>query len=127
MKETPDLRSFLAELEREGQLAYVDREVDPRYEVAALLYKVALAGGPGLFFRKRKGKDIPLVGNICASRKRLALALGTSEEDVVTTYSTRIKGLLPPERVSKGVCQEVVEKEVNLDRLPVITAHDYDA
>ena len=50
MRETAfgDLRSFLDQLRRDGDLAVVEAEVDPRLEVAEVHRRVIAAGGPAL-------------------------------------------------------------------------------
>ena len=48
----PDLRSFLDQLRRDGDLAVVEAEVDPRLEAAEIHRRVIAAGGPALLFTK---------------------------------------------------------------------------
>lgn len=127
MAELKDLRTFLKELEKAGQLSYVEKEVDPKHEIAAVMYRAALDGGPALFFKKVRGYGLPLVANVCASRSRLALALDVSMEDLREEYRRRIENPIPAAMVANGPCQEVAPKEVDLSKLPVITAHEHDA
>ena len=50
----PDLRAFLAQLERDGALVTVDVPVDPRLEVAEIHRRVIAAGGPAILFTNVK-------------------------------------------------------------------------
>ena len=65
VNEIPRPRSFVAELERTGQLKRVRVEVDPIYEVAG-----SPAAGPrersAVIFERVKGAQFPLVLNLSA-------------------------------------------------------------
>lgn len=119
-----DLRSFLKELEVKGDLARIQRQVNPRYEVAALMKRGAEQDGPALFFERVGSSSIPLVANVLASRRRLALALETTPDGILEAYRSRIEKPIPPERVG-GSGQ--TEKLAELSSLPVITIHEFDA
>lgn len=127
MENLKDLRYFVKRLEQVGQLAYVEREVDPKHEIAALLVRSGLDDGPALFFKNVKGFQIPVVGNVAGSRQKLALALEAATPGVQDVYRERIEKPLPVEVTNNGPCQEVVTEDIELDSLPVITAHEHDA
>ena len=122
-----DLRCYLAELERAGQLRRVSKEVDPRYEIAGVMLKAAQQGKPALLFENVKGHSFPVAANLCASRERLAMALGVSTEAARDVYRERVNRPLPVEVVRSGPCQEEVFSCVDLALLPIITAHELDA
>lgn len=125
--EESDLRCYLADLEKAGQLVRVTKAVEPRYEIAGVMVKAAQQGKPALLFEDVKGHSIPVAANLCASRQRLALALGASREAARDVYRERINRPLPVEAVSSGPCQEETLSAVDLSRLPIITAHELDA
>ena len=122
-----DLRCFLTDLERVGQLARVTKEVDARHEIAGVMLKAAQQGKPALLFENIKGHSIPVAANLCASRERLAMALGVSPPAARDAYRERVSRPLPVQAVSSGPCQDEVFSSVDLDRLPIITAHELDA
>src|SRR3712207_4003846 len=65
-----DLRGYLQFLEQNhpDQIMYVDREVDPKFEVTALLAKLERQGRyPVVIFRNVRGSKIPVVTNVHAS------------------------------------------------------------
>ena len=62
-----DLRDFLAQLERRGELKRIAVEVDPRLEMTEICDRVLKAGGPALLFEKPKGHRIPVLGNLFKS------------------------------------------------------------
>ncbi len=122
--ESQGLRSFLQELESQGDLARIRKEVDPRHEVAAVLKRGAEDEGPALLFERVKGSKIPLVGNVLAARRRLAMALGAREADLLGTYRQRIEKRFAPVHVEQAKAQEEIPE---LSSLPIITAHEKDA
>src|SRR5437016_9677917 len=71
-----DLRDFLSQLERAGELKRVRAEVDPKLEMTEVCDRVLKAGGPALLFEKPKGHVIPVLGNLFGTTRRVALAMG---------------------------------------------------
>src|SRR5260221_13234771 len=71
-----DLRDFLLQLERAGELKRVRAEVDPKLEMTEVCDRVLKAGGPALLFEKPKGHRIPVLGNLFGTTHRVALAMG---------------------------------------------------
>src|SRR5258707_7899650 len=71
-----DLRDFLSQLERAGELTRVRAEVDPNLEMTEVCDRVLKAGGPALLFENPKGHVIPVLGNLFGTTRRVALAMG---------------------------------------------------
>ena len=71
-----DLRDFVSQLERSGELKRVRAEVDPKLEMTEVCDRVLKAGGPALLFEKPKGHVIPVLGNLFGTTRRVALAMG---------------------------------------------------
>jgi 2,5-furandicarboxylate decarboxylase 1 len=133
-----DLRGYLAFLEQHHpeQLFYVDREMDPRFEVTALLAKLERQGRyPVVIFRNVRGSKIPVVTNVHASFQRLAMALDLPAEasvrDFTDEYSRREDRPLEPILVSReeAPVKEVVLRvdQINVYDLPLLTYHEHDA
>lgn len=119
-----DLREFMEQLELEGELVRIEREVDPVYEVAAGIRKTSDIDGPALLFERVKGSELPVLGGLFAKRRRALMALGTTEERVLEDFLTGLHRPLPPRRIEgPAPCQEVVwqGEEVDLYRLPICT------
>ncbi len=74
-----DLRDFIGQLEKLGELKRVAVEVDPRLEMTEVCDRVLKAGGPAVLFEKPKGHSIPVLGNLFGTAKRVALAMGAPE------------------------------------------------
>src|SRR5919109_957506 len=92
----PDLRAFLAQLEREGALVRVDAPVDPRLEVAEIHRRVIAAGGPALLFTNVKGSRNRLVTNLFGTARRAELAFGHRPLRLIKRLVELVETLLPP-------------------------------
>jgi 2,5-furandicarboxylate decarboxylase 1 len=111
------LRRFLQALESSGRLLTIARPVDSHLEMAAVIY--ALGERPVLF-EHVTGSDYPVVAGLCSRRDLVALGLGIAQEQLVSTLSHALHNPVAPPVVMAAPCQEVVEEEVNLHRLPIL-------
>ncbi len=71
-----DLRDFIAELEKRGDLVRISTEVDPRLEMTEIADRTLRAGGPALLFENPKGFDTPVLANLFGTEQRVALGMG---------------------------------------------------
>ena len=71
-----DLRDFLDQLEKLGELKRISVEVDPRFEMTEICDRVLRAGGPAILFEKPKGSTLPVLANLFGTVRRVALATG---------------------------------------------------
>jgi UbiD family decarboxylase len=123
-----NLADFLKQLEEAGELHRVAVEVDPKHEIGAICRKLNITKGPAVLFEKVKGSKIPVVSQLLATNRRLALALDCDEKNLFGDTLARSGQLIPPRLVDSAPCQEVVKhgKEVNLDELPLVTNNPDD-
>ena len=142
-----DLRAFLDALRREGDLATIEPETDPRLEIPEIHRRVIEEGGPALLFRRPKGADFPVVTNLFGTPKRLDLAFGRKPREFVETAARAATELLPPtgeklwafrsffraalhvgtKRATHAPVTDVVEDAPDLTRLPALTQWPEDA
>jgi len=124
-----DLRSFLTELESAGELVRVSTELSPRYEVAAAIKSVTQKLGKAVLLEKVKGYDIPVVGNLLGTNRRLAIALGVKEEDLGAAYlEGRNKPIKPKLITSTTLQQNVIDSGIDiLGTMPILTHYRKDA
>ena len=78
-----DLRDFIDQLERDGELVRVRAEVDPKLEMTAFCDRVLRKGGPAILFERPRGSfrapsgaTIPVLGNLFGTPGRVARAMG---------------------------------------------------
>lgn len=123
-----DLRDFLERLEDEAELRRVEAEVDRKHEIGAICRVLNERKGPAVLFENVKGTDVPVVAQLLASQKRVAMALDSTVGTVFGECVRRLKTRVPPRVVGSGPCQEVVQEgdEVNIDRFPLCTNNPDD-
>ena len=127
-----DLRSFITELESQfpGEVARVSRPISPRYEITALLTQLERQKRfPLLMCENVQGSEAPVVINVQASRKLMALALECRPEELADRFSARQSRPIPPVEVSEAPVHEVerLGDEVDLTQVPMLTHYDVNA
>ena len=142
----PDLRTFLEQLRRSNDVAYVDAPVDAALEAAEIHRRVIATGGPALVFRNITGADFPLVTNLFGTARRAELAFGDRPLRLIRRLVELVETLLPPtpaklwgardvglelvkvglKRGRSGPVSDVVSGDVRLDRLPAMTTWPED-
>jgi len=140
-----DLRDFIAQLEKMGELKRIAIEVDPKLEMTEIADRVLRAGGPALLFERPKGHDMPVLANLFGTVKRVALGMGEDDPSRLREVGKLLaylkepeppKGLrdawdkwpvlkqvlnMAPKEVKSAPCQEIVWEgvDVDLSRLPI--------
>ena len=118
------MRNFLAELDRTGDLAHVRREVSTKYEIAAVASR--LDGKPILFEKIKESRGYQVAVGVCGSRLLLARALGVDPSQLLPRILDSIENPRQFKVVDDAPCQEVVEDEVDLYRIPILTHCEKD-
>lgn len=127
-----DLRSFIAALEQEGELARVQVEVDWNLEIGAIVERNFRNKGPSLLFENVRGHKMPFFVGGLQTLRRIAIALemdpDSTEEKIVLEYRERIKRPLKPKLVKAGACKEQILKggEVDLLQYPAPLWNELD-
>lgn len=121
-----DLRSFIADLDRRGEIKRITDVVDPRYELAAILSKYD--SGPAVLFENIKGYSFPVIAGIFSQRKMMAWALETDEAHLIERIIRASQNPLPTRTVRTSPAKEVVIREgIDLLKLlPVPTHFEFD-
>lgn len=128
-----DLRSYLDLIKKNNpqDLLTISKEVDPAYEITAIVTKLEHEAKrrPIVIFEKVKGCRFPVVTNLHASRSRLALAMNAAPEETQQAYLRALDKPTPPKVVSKAPVKDVIltGKQLNLQQLPQIVHHEGDA
>jgi len=148
-----DLRDFVGQLERLGELKRVQAEVSPRLEMTEICDRVLRQGGPAMLFEKPAGHSMPVLGNLFGTVRRVCLAMGVEDAASLREVGKLLSVLREPEppqgwrdawekipllkqvlnmqprELASAPCQEIVweGKDVDLSRLPVQTCWPDDA
>ncbi|MEO9021788.1 MAG: menaquinone biosynthesis decarboxylase [Ginsengibacter sp.] len=146
-----NLQHFIDVLEKENELVRIKEYVDPHLEIAEVTDRISKSkdGGKALLF-ENTGYDFPVLMNAYGSEKRMCLALGVKD---LNDSAKEIEGLFhllssPKENIidklkllpklgqfaswmpkvisGKGECQEVMMKDADITKLPVITCWPKD-
>ncbi len=132
MADKADLRSYLALLERRGELVHVKKEVDAKFELAAVVSKHD--GGKAVVFDKVRLKKFSVASNICGTASRFHLAIGAkgkpqgvmeAKKAIHARMADALSKLAAPKKVSKGLFEQNSSKSLN--DLPIVTHFEKDA
>jgi len=122
------IRSYIDRLSRSDALLCVKKEVDPRFEIPAVMKNVEKQG-KAVLFENVKGSRFSVINNIFGSRDMLALLFETSKEKVVQEFIERSKEPILP-KIVKQESEEYIQKtgkDVDLSELPIVTHCSKDA
>ena len=126
-----DLRSFVDDLKKAGELVEINDETDWNFEIPAYDVISGRFNGPALLFNNVKGcfpGSRALVGHFSGTfqkpHKRCAVAFGIDptidRPGWFRELAPRMKSMLRPVQVASGPCKEVIlkGKEINLLEFP---------
>ena len=148
-----DLRDFIDQLEKLGELKRITQEVDANLEITEICDRTLRSGGPALLFENVKDSDFPLLGNLFGTTRRVALGMGKESITALRELGELLaflkepeppKGMrdaweklpvfkqvlnMAPKLVKNPPCQKIVieKDDVDLSKLPVQTCWPGDA
>ena len=103
-----DLRDFIAQLERLGELKRITAPVSPHLEITEVCDRVLRAGGPAILFENPRvepagkmeqpgGQRIPVLANLFGTVRRVALAMGEDSPEKLREIGKLLAYLKEPE------------------------------
>jgi 4-hydroxy-3-polyprenylbenzoate decarboxylase len=140
-----DLRDFIAQLEKIGDLKRISAPVSTHLEMTEICDRVLRAQGPAILFENPVGHTIPVLANLFGTPRRVALGMGEDSVSALREVGKLLaylkepeppKGLkdawgkwpvlkqvltMSPKILSSAACQDVVweGKDVDLSKLPI--------
>lgn len=133
-----DIREFLSDLDRNGQLLRVKEEIDPLDEMGAFIARADYNHlDKAILFENPKGFDIPVLANTVGglSYTRIASAFGVPVNGAVPAIAKKMgevlqSGGIKPVRVERdqAPCKEIIltGDDVDLTRLPILRTNPED-
>jgi len=147
-----DLREFLVQLESKGELKRVATEISPYLEMTEVCDRLLKSEGPAVIFENPKGHNIPVLGNLFGTPKRVAMGMGQESVEALREVGKLLtylrepdppKGLkdtwdklpilkqvlnMAPKVLTSAPCQDIVweEKDVDLYKFPIQTCWPED-
>ena len=144
-------QQFIDALERAGELVRIRAYVDPQLEMAEITDRMSKqdGGGKAILF-ENSGYGFPVLMNAYGSERRMCMALGVNHlDDTAKEIESLFKLLTKPKeniveklkllpklnqfaswmpkvKSGRGECQDVVMKEPDITKLPVITCWPKD-
>ena len=124
----PILRDWLAELDRQGLLKHIRKQVSPINELAAVGKKLEPAYGA--LFENVEGGDIPVVTGLVTSRDSIAHSMGMTYPELMERFTHALNDPTPCKIVDgKGLAIKeniLVGDQVDLGLLPACVHHEKD-
>jgi 4-hydroxy-3-polyprenylbenzoate decarboxylase len=148
-----DLRDFIKQLEKQGELKRVTIPVDPYLEMTEICVRTLKQGGPALLFENPTGYNIPVLANLFGTPRRVAMGMGAESVTELRGIGELLatlkepeppKGMkdawekfpvfkqvlnMTPKLISSPPCQELVREgaEIDLNVFPIQTCWPEDA
>ena len=148
-----DLRDFIKQLEKQGELKRITVPVDPYLEMTEICDRTLKQGGPALLFENPTGYNIPVLANLFGTPRRVAMGMGAESVTELRGIGELLamlkepeppKGMkdawekfpvfkqvlnMAPKLVSSPPCQELVRQgdEIDLSVYPIQTCWPDDA
>ena len=139
------LQEFISVLEKHNELIRIKEYVNPELEITEITDRISKSenGGKALLF-ENTGYDFPILINAFGSLKRMQLSIGVDDLDDVGKEMEllfkelsspkenllqklkmlpqlgKIASWMPKEISGKGICQEVIHRDANLNILPIL-------
>jgi 4-hydroxy-3-polyprenylbenzoate decarboxylase len=140
-----DLRDFIAQLEKIGELKRIAAPVSTHLEMTEICDRVLRAQGPAILFENVVGHNMPVLANLFGTPRRVALGMGEENIQALREVGKLLaylkepeppKGLkdawdkwpvlkqvlnMSPKVLSSAPCQEIVWEgsDVDLNKLPI--------
>jgi 4-hydroxy-3-polyprenylbenzoate decarboxylase len=148
-----DLRDFITQLEKQGELKRITVPVNPYLEMTEICDRVLKQQGPALLFENPIGYNIPVLANLFGTPRRVAMGMGAESVTELRGIGELLatlkepeppKGMkdawdkfpmykqvlnMAPKLVSNPPCQELVRigDEIDLSDYPIQTCWPDDA
>jgi len=146
-----NIKEFIGKLEQEGELLRITEKVSTELEITEIADRFSKLsdGGKALLFENTE-YDFPVLINAFGSKHRIELALGVADiNDIAKELENIFKDLTAPKNTffeklkilpelgkmaswmpksvsGKGVCQEIIIKNPDIEKLPVLKSWPAD-
>jgi len=148
-----DLRDFIKQLEKQGELKRITVPVSPYLEMTEIADRVLKQAGPALLFENPVGYNIPVLANLFGTPRRVAMGMGAQSVSELRGIGELLaylkepeppKGMkdawekfpvfkqvlnMAPKLISSPPCQELIRigDEIDLSEYPIQTCWPEDA
>lgn len=117
------LENYIEKLQEQDKITIIRKEISKNLEIAGVLN--SLEPRPVLF-ESVKESEFRVVGNLFCNKKQVAEYFGIQTEQIIPLLTKAIENRSPPRQTNAAPCQEVVESDVDLDKLPILFHNKVD-
>jgi 2,5-furandicarboxylate decarboxylase 1 len=110
-------RDYIEKLDNDKKLRKVDIEVSKRLEISGILKEMEPTP---VLFNNVNGSEFRVAGNLFCTKYVIASYFGVSPADLIQLLSKAIIERSEPELITNAPCQEIIEPNVDLDKLPIL-------
>jgi len=131
------IRSFIERLEADGELIRISKEVEPKYEMPAIISQLEKQRHKAYIFENVKDSDFPLVGGLYLDAGRIGLALGIEDpveqhRELQPVFAKAMSAPVPHVEIADSSTAPVKEvvltgEDASLLNLPVPTFFEFDS
>jgi 2,5-furandicarboxylate decarboxylase 1 len=120
------LRDSITQARTAGHLVEVESPTNPHLEMARVIYDHD--GRPVLFKDVSGHPGWRVLAGMASAREYFAVALGVPVEELIHRLAAALdpSGLNQPQVVTDAACQEMIEPDVDLTRLPILRHFAFD-
>ena len=118
------MRAYLDNLRAAGDLHVVQREIDPKHELAAVTAAFRQRHDGAILFENVRGSALPVVSNVYGSRRRLCALIGAPDLAFCPAWD-RLLTRAPERAVLKEEAAD--RRRIALSDLPHVTYFEKDA
>jgi 2,5-furandicarboxylate decarboxylase 1 len=112
-----ELRDFIKVLDKNGELTKIKKSVSTEYEMAGIINTL---GENPVYFENVKESSYHVVAGLVSSKDLIARSLGIGKDQLLPRLLNAIEHPVAVKVVQEGACQEVVETNVDLTKLPIM-------
>jgi len=120
------LRGFLNQMEKKKGVLHVEDQVSRIFEIPQLM-KTFDDEGPILLFEKVRDDNVKVVANVCGTRRRICAALNIGPDGLYRRLLRTWRSPKKPKVAEVGAVEEVIEKKIDLSKIPILTHFEHDA
>ena len=120
------MRSTISKLLSENKVRIVEREVDPKFELAAVVATSQKESDAPILFNNIKGSDFPVICNLYGSNDRLREMIAVKEGGFCQNWARTIKDAMYLDESYINVPEPEQRQNGSLNDLPWITWREKD-
>jgi 2,5-furandicarboxylate decarboxylase 1 len=121
-----NLRKFVKQMNEEKDVLHIKDEVSTLFEISHVMKSLDDEGSV-LLFENVKDFETEVVANVCGTRKRVARALNVDSGGLCERLAKAWRSPRKTKIATGGLRKGVVEKTVDLAKIPILTHFERDA